>query len=82
MATTSFGFTLTVDLHGMTVTEARSELMRVLKGCPKHIREIDVIHGYTQGQALQNLVRREFSHPKIERKILTMNNGSTTFILK
>ncbi|NLP25941.1 MAG: Smr/MutS family protein [Clostridiales bacterium] len=82
MAITSYGFTLTVDLHGMTVTEARSELLRVLKSCPKHIKEIDVIHGYTKGQALQNLIRREFSHPKIERKIITMNNGSTTFILK
>ena len=43
MAITSYGFTLTVDLHGMTVTEARSELLRVLKSCPKHIKEIDVI---------------------------------------
>ncbi|NLK70718.1 MAG: DNA mismatch repair protein MutS [Clostridiales bacterium] len=82
MTTSTYGFTLTVDLHGMTVAEARSELLRILKTCPKHIKEIDVIHGYTKGQALQNLIRRDFTHPRIDRKIITMNNGCTTFILK
>lgn len=82
MSYSVYGFTLTIDLHGKTVAEAKAELMRVIKTCPKHIKEIDVIHGYTKGQALQNLVRREFSHPRIERKIITMNNGSTTLILK
>ena len=81
MTTSTYGFTLTVDLHGMTVAEARSELLRILKTCPKHIKEIDVIHGYTKGQALQNLIRR-ISPPRIDRKIITMNNGCTTFILK
>jgi DNA-nicking Smr family endonuclease len=82
MSISIFGFIMTVDLHGMTVNEARAELTRVLKTCPAHITEIDVIHGYTKGQALQSFVRKDFSHPRVERKILTMNNGSTTLILK
>lgn len=72
---------MTVDLHGMTVSQARCVLMDTLKTCPKHIQEIEVIHGCNQGQALQKFVRQDFLHPKIKRKILTMNNGITILIL-
>lgn len=82
MAYSVYGFTLTLDLHGMTVNEAKKELQTVISTCPKQIREIEVIHGYTKGQALQTFVRREFTHPKIERKIIGMNNGATTLIIK
>jgi len=77
----NIGLTLTVDLHGMTVSEARATLLRELKSCPKTVSEIDVIHGFKGGQELLKMVR-SFSHPRIERKILGLNNGSTTFKLR
>lgn len=73
--------TVSVDLHGMTVEGARRHLLQTLKSCPKNVSELEVIHGCHSGQALLNMVR-SFSHPKIERKILGMNNGVTVFILK
>ena len=74
------GLTITLDLHGMTIAEAKAALLRELKTCPKTVLEIEVIHGFRQGQELLKMVR-SFSHPKIKRKILGLNNGSTVLIL-
>lgn len=75
-------YTIKADLHGMPVIQAKREMQILLKTCPKNITEIEVVHGYINGQALQKYIRRELSHPRIERKIIGMNNGSTTLILK
>jgi hypothetical protein len=75
------GSILELDIHGMTVQQAKKEVQSVLKSCPKTIREIDVIHGYNGGKALQQYAR-SIKHPKVERVIIGMNNGKTTLILK
>ena len=75
-------YTLKIDLHGMPVIQARREIQSLLKTCPKNITQIEVVHGYINGQALQKFIRKELTHPKIERKVFGMNNGSTTLILK
>lgn len=75
-------FTIKADLHGMPVIQAKREMMQLLKTCPKNIKEIEVVHGYINGQALQKYIRKELTHPRIERKVFGMNNGSTTIILK
>lgn len=72
---------ITIDLHGYTVSGARALLTRELKKCPHGVEEIEVIHGCNSGQTLQSLVR-SFSHPKIERRIVGLNNGMTIFVLK
>lgn len=71
---------ISIDLHGFTSAEAKSYLLNELKKCPKNVTEIEVIHGCNGGQALLKMVRG-FSHPRIERKILGMNNGITIFVL-
>ena len=48
---------VTIDLHGLSVAEARAKLKQVLEHCPKTVTEVEVIHGYHSGQALQKLVR-------------------------
>lgn len=78
MITSKFGFTLEVDLHGMKVAEAKRELEKLLNSCDNSVKEIDVIHGYSGGQALQKLVRKDLSHKRITSRILSMNPGVTT----
>ena len=73
---------MVVDLHEMKVAEARKWLTAKVSGAPRGIREIEVIHGYRGGTALMNMVRRSFTHPKVIRKIVGMNPGSTILILK
>lgn len=75
-------FTPSIDLHGMTVTEARRALKEELSRMPKTARELEVIHGSNSGIKLLTLVRKEFSHPRLERKIVTLNQGMTIFLLK
>ncbi len=82
MNVTKFGYNLSVDIHGMTVMEAKKELIALITKCDKDTKEIDVIHGYQGGQALLNLVRKELKHPRLVKRILSMNNGVTTLVIK
>lgn len=77
-----FGCNLEVDIHGMTVLEAKRELTGLLTRCDKKTHEIDVIHGCHGGTALLNFIRKEFKHPRLEKKILSLNNGMTTLVIK
>lgn len=74
-------YSIEIDLHGHTVESAKTLLNDTLKKLPKGVREVNVIHGYRGGTALRDMVRK-YSHPKIERKILGLNQGITTFIIK
>ena len=73
---------MTVTLHTMNTAEAKKWLTAKVTGAPKGIREIEVIHGYHGGTAIMNMVRKSFTHPRVERKILGLNQGSTILILK
>ena len=61
----------TIDLHGCSQSEAKVKLDK----------EVTIVHGYSSS-ILLNYVRKKYSHPRIERKILTLNKGETVFILK
>ncbi len=82
MNVTKFGHNLTIDVHGMTVAEAKSALTNLLNSCDKSTHEIDVLHGYRGGTALLNFVRKEFKHKRLERRILSLNQGMTTLVIK
>lgn len=74
-------YTRELDLHTMSVAEARTYLKSELNRLPKHITEVTVIHGYRNGKDLQHFVRHGFNHKKIQRKVLELNQGITTLIL-
>ncbi len=74
--------TISMDLHGMTAAEGRQALLRLLKQCPTDTDEIEVIHGSHGGQALLSMVRRELKHPRIDKKLLGLNNGVTILKLR
>lgn len=77
-----FGFTLEVDIHGMRAAQAKDELERLIARCGSDVHEIVVIHGYHGGRALQEMVRNELQSPKIRQKVLSLNNGQTSLLLK
>jgi len=70
------------DLHGMPLIQAQREMNRLLKTCPKDTDEIEVIHGYNNGDRILRYIRSELKHPRIDKKILGLNNGSTLLMLK
>ena len=72
---------ITIDLHNMQTAEARGYLTSRLDSMPANVHEVVVIHGYHGGTALQNMVRK-FTHPRVKSKILGLNQGCTSLILK
>ena len=73
---------LETDIHGMYEEDARRYLENLLSNPGKGSREIVVIHGYSHGQVLQNMVRRKLKHPRIAAKLLSLNPGSTRLLLR
>lgn len=73
---------MTVDLHQMDAKTAKDFLYARVTRAPKTVREIEVIHGFHGGTALQNMVRKSFKHPRVEKIVLGLNPGSTILILK
>jgi len=69
---------LEVNLHEMQVLEAKAFLELEIERAMPNIKEIVVVHGYKKGQALLNMVRKEFKHERVKGKRTTFfNNGIT-----
>lgn len=73
---------ITINLHDMPLIQAQREMNRLLKTCPKDTDEIEVIHGYHNGDRILRYIRFELKNPRISRKILGLNNGVTLIELK
>ena len=68
-----------IDLHGMTKEEAAYILEEEIELAEEHIEMIIVVHGYSLGSTLLNMVRTELHNDRIE-KIKTTENPGVTFI--
>lgn len=73
---------ITVDLHNMEENEARFFLERAIDTAEPKIKEVVVIHGYRKGQVILNMVRKDFNHERIEKKVIPYNKGITLIYLK
>ena len=66
-----------VDLHNMTVDQAKYELLMQIKYADNTIWAIRVIHGYNNGTAIRDMVWR-FKHSRIKNIIKgDINPGMT-----
>lgn len=74
--------TMTVDLHTMSTAQAKKFLEMKVSSASREIREVEVIHGYHGGTALQQMVRKGFKHPRVQAKLLGLNQGTTILVLK
>lgn len=66
-----------IDIHNMKRAEAKKYLEQFLTKANGNVKEVTVIHGYSSGTVLQQMVRKCLKHHRIKRKILTMNPGVT-----
>lgn len=73
-------YSVQIDLHGHTVESSRKLLTQKLKQLPNDVREVTVLHGFHGGTALRDMVRR-YKNPRIERKIIGLNQGETVLII-
>ncbi len=72
-----------LDVHGLSVAEARSLIDKALKSLKKETCVLRIIHGYSHGDAIGKMVRSRYrKHPKIERVELSMNRGIMDLIIR
>lgn len=71
-----------IDLHDMQLDEAKYYLEKLLDTLPDYVKQVTVVHGYRKGQVLLNMVRKDFTHPKIIKKVIPYNKGTTILYLK
>lgn len=71
-----------VDIHGMTEERARVHLERLLDRLDGSVREVTVIHGFTSGTALRDMVRARLRHPRVRAAISGVNPGVTILALQ
>lgn len=70
-----------IDIHQMRRDEAKRYLERFLSTANGNVREVVVIHGYSSGTVLQQMVRTALKHHRIRAKLLSLNPGITTLLL-
>lgn len=73
--------TAEIDLHNMKVKEANEYLHDVISILPDNTKELKIIHGYNNGNALLKMVRIDFTDKRVLSKYLSLNQGVTIFIL-
>lgn len=70
-----------IDIHQMTRDQAKRYLEQFLNKVNGSVKEVSVIHGYSGGTVLLNMVQKGLKHHKIKSKIKSMNPGITILIL-
>lgn len=70
-----------VDIHNMTHDQAKRYLEQYLNRVNGSVKEVSVIHGYSGGTVLLNMVQKGLKHPKIKAKVKSMNPGITILVL-
>ncbi len=71
-----------VDLHGCNIHQAQIAIDAALKRS-KGAYRIRLIHGYTRGHALKDMIRQRYTHhPSVIRLEYGMNQGETDLILR
>ncbi|MFT9057508.1 MAG: Smr/MutS family protein [Ethanoligenens sp.] len=70
-----------VDIHSMHQEEAKKYLEHFLSDANGNVKEVVVIHGYSSGTVLRDMVRKRLKHHRIRSKALSLNPGITTLYL-
>lgn len=71
-----------INIHGFYQKEAKEYILKVLNDAPANVNELLIIHGSNQGNVLQQVVRKQIKHPRINKIFVTLNPGETLYDLK
>ncbi len=72
-----------IDVHGCTQVQARTLIDSRLRRATAATYRLRVVHGYTRGTALRDMIRKTYvKHPKVLRIELGLNPGETDLVLR
>lgn len=69
-----------IDIHEMTADQAKRYIENFLRRVNPAVKEVTIIHGYSSGTILLNMVRKQLKHPKIKSKVLSFVNPGITIL--
>ena len=75
-----YGKLYSLDLHGLTLDEARASLINLFNHIDSNYSGILIVHGYHKGRVLKDFVRNSFNHKLIYRKV-NLDAARTIFLL-
>ena len=64
-----YGKLFSLDLHGLTLEEARATLIHTLTTIDNSYKGILIIHGYHKGRVLKDYIRDKFMHKNVYEKV-------------
>lgn len=70
-----------IDIHNMTHDQAKRYIEQFLSRVNGSVKEVTIIHGYSGGTVLMDMVQKGLRHPKIKGKVKSMNPGITILML-
>jgi DNA-nicking Smr family endonuclease len=72
-----------LDVHQMNKFQAKTYIDSRLKQAKDDVYVIRIIHGYHNGTALRDMIRKEYrKNPKVKRIELSLNPGITDLVLR
>ena len=72
-----------LDLHGMNVAQAKTAIDARLKRCGRGVYRLRLIHGFHGGNAIRDMVRKDYRGRKgILRIEIGLNDGVTDLVLR
>ena len=72
-----------LDLHGMNVAQAKIAIDARLKRCGREVYRLRLIHGFHGGNAIRDMVRKDYRGRKgILRIEIGLNDGVTDLVLR
>jgi len=75
-----YGKLYSLDLHGLTLDEARANVLHVLSTIDNSYKGVIIIHGYHKGRVLRDYFRKNFEHKLLHKKIV-LDASRTIFLL-
>ncbi|MDD3920184.1 MAG: Smr/MutS family protein [Eubacteriales bacterium] len=74
---------LVIDVHDHNLHQCRVALDAALRRASAGVYALRVVHGYSRGSTLRDMVRNEYAaHPKVRRIEQTQNPGETLLVLR
>ena len=73
----------TIDIHGLSPDQAKRLIEFEIRRAPQNAEKILIIHGYSRGTVLRDMVRGGLDSPRI-REVMPCfaNDGESTIYLK
>ena len=64
-----YGKIYELDVHGLSLEEAKAEMLHTLNKIDVFIKGVLITHGYHKGTVLKDYIRNNFSHKWVYKKI-------------